>query len=94
MVLLKRGKNDGIAVYAPKETILKEVATKIEYVKPAFFYLVRELFDTPRRAPGTHWIGGWVDPQSRSERCGEKKTLIPAGNRTPVVQPVAHCYTD
>jgi hypothetical protein len=28
--LLKRGKNDGIAVYAPKETILKEMATKIE----------------------------------------------------------------
>jgi hypothetical protein len=26
---LKRGKNDGIAVYIPKETILKEVATKI-----------------------------------------------------------------
>jgi hypothetical protein len=30
-VLLKRGKkNDGIAVYVPKETILKEVAAKIE----------------------------------------------------------------
>jgi hypothetical protein len=27
---LKRGKNDGIAVYVPKETILKEVAPKIE----------------------------------------------------------------
>jgi hypothetical protein len=29
-VLLKRGKNDGIAVYVPKETILKEMAAKIE----------------------------------------------------------------
>jgi hypothetical protein len=27
---LKRGKNDGIAVYVPKETILKEIAAKTE----------------------------------------------------------------
>jgi hypothetical protein len=37
-MLLKRGKNDSIAVYAPKETILKEMAAKIEYVKPAFLF--------------------------------------------------------
>jgi hypothetical protein len=30
MVLLKRGKNDGIVVYVPKETILKDMAAKIE----------------------------------------------------------------
>jgi hypothetical protein len=29
-VLLKRGKNNGIAVYVPKENILKEMAAKIE----------------------------------------------------------------
>jgi hypothetical protein len=29
-VLLKRGKNDGIAVYVSKKTILKEMAAKIE----------------------------------------------------------------
>jgi hypothetical protein len=29
-VLLKRGKNDGIAVSVPKETVLKEMAAKIE----------------------------------------------------------------
>jgi hypothetical protein len=29
-VLLKRGKNDGIAVYVPKETVLKEMAANIE----------------------------------------------------------------
>jgi hypothetical protein len=29
-VLLKRGKNDAITVYVPKETILKEMAAKIE----------------------------------------------------------------
>jgi hypothetical protein len=28
--VLKRGKNDGIAVYVPKGTILKEIAAKIE----------------------------------------------------------------
>jgi hypothetical protein len=31
-------KNDGITVYVPKETILKEMATKIEYFKPAFLF--------------------------------------------------------
>jgi hypothetical protein len=36
-VLLKRG-NDGIAVYVSKYTILKEMATKIEEVKPAFLF--------------------------------------------------------
>jgi hypothetical protein len=30
MVLLKRGKNNGITLYVPKETILKEMAAKIE----------------------------------------------------------------
>jgi hypothetical protein len=29
-VLLKHGKNNGIAVYVPKVTILKEMAVKIE----------------------------------------------------------------
>jgi hypothetical protein len=29
-VLLKRGKNDGIAVHVPEENILKEMAAKIE----------------------------------------------------------------
>jgi hypothetical protein len=38
MVLLKYGKNDGIALYVPKKTTLKEVAAKIEKVKSAFFF--------------------------------------------------------
>jgi hypothetical protein len=29
-VILKHGKNDGIAVYIPKKTVLKEMAAKIE----------------------------------------------------------------
>jgi hypothetical protein len=37
-------KTDGIAVYVPKETILKEITAKVEYVKPAFLFdLVEEL---------------------------------------------------
>jgi hypothetical protein len=36
IALLKRGKSDWIAVYIPKETILKEMAAKIELVKLAF----------------------------------------------------------
>jgi hypothetical protein len=41
MVLLKhekKQKNNGIAVYVPKETILKEMAAKIEKVKPVFLF--------------------------------------------------------
>jgi hypothetical protein len=30
MVLLKRGKNDGIAIYVQKEIVLKGMAAKIE----------------------------------------------------------------
>jgi hypothetical protein len=41
MVLLKRGKNDGITVYVLKETILKKMAAKIEYIKPAFLFWPR-----------------------------------------------------
>jgi intergrase/recombinase len=37
-VLWTRGKNDGFAVYVPKEAIFKEMAAKIEYVKPAFIF--------------------------------------------------------
>jgi hypothetical protein len=43
-VLLKRGKNDGIAVYVPKETVLEEMAAK--YQKHFFFDLVWELSDS------------------------------------------------
>jgi hypothetical protein len=38
-------------------------------------------FTRGERAPGTHWIGGWVDPQSRSGRRGEEKILDPTGTQ-------------
>jgi hypothetical protein len=44
------------------------------------------------RAPGTHWIGGWVDPQSRSGRRGEENILD--ATDPSVVQPVASRYND
>jgi hypothetical protein len=33
-------KKNGIIAYVPKETVLKEMATKIEKVKPALFFLI------------------------------------------------------
>jgi hypothetical protein len=46
-VLLKSEKNDGITVYVPKETILKEMAAKIKLSQQYYFDLVQELSDTP-----------------------------------------------
>jgi hypothetical protein len=43
MVLLKHGENDGIAVYIPEETFLKEMAAKIKLSQHLFFDLVWEL---------------------------------------------------
>jgi hypothetical protein len=39
-------KNDGITVYLPKETILKEMAAKIKLRQHFFFDLVWELSDS------------------------------------------------
>jgi hypothetical protein len=40
-------------------------------------------------APGTHWIGGWVGLRSGLDAVVRGKFPTPAGNQTPVVQPVA-----
>jgi hypothetical protein len=39
-------KKCGIAVYIPKETILKEMVAKFNLNQHLFFYLVRELSDS------------------------------------------------
>jgi hypothetical protein len=52
---------------------------------------------TPReRAPGTHWIGGWVGPRAVLDTVVKRKIPSPCqeSNRTPIVQPVAQRYTD
>jgi hypothetical protein len=48
---------------------------------------------TPREnSPGTHWIGGWVDPRAGLDD-GEK-ILNPTGSRTPTLCRPASRYTD
>jgi hypothetical protein len=45
-------------------------------------------------APGIHWTGGCAGPKAALNDVELRKISCPAGNRTPVVQPVAHRYTD
>jgi hypothetical protein len=53
---------------------------------------------TPReRAPGTHWIGGWVGPGTVLDTVAKRKIPIPrreSNPRSPIVQPVVQRYTD
>jgi hypothetical protein len=46
------------------------------------------------RVPFTHWIGGWVGPNSHSGRCGEEKNSHALPGIEPlIIQPVAQRYT-
>jgi hypothetical protein len=53
---------------------------------------------TPReKAPGTHWIGGWVGPRAVLDAVMKRKIPNPrrkSNPRTPIVLPVAQRYTD
>jgi hypothetical protein len=53
---------------------------------------------TPReKAPGTHWIGGWVGPRAVLDLVVKRKIPSPhceSNPRTPIVQPVAQRYTN
>jgi hypothetical protein len=54
-------------------------------------------FTARKRAPATHWIGGWVGPRAVLD--AELKRKIPSPHRkmnprTPIAQPVAQRYTD
>jgi len=47
---------------------------------------------TPRprcKSLGTHWIGDWVSPRVGLDAVTKGNSPGPAGNRTPIVQPVA-----
>jgi hypothetical protein len=49
-----------------------------------------------KKAPGTHWIGGWVGPRAVLDAV-VRKSPSPSQEsnpRTPIVQPVAQRYTD
>jgi hypothetical protein len=47
--------------------------------------------------PGTHWTGSWVSPRAEpiwTQGLEEKSSApAPAGDRTPIVQPVVRHYT-
>jgi hypothetical protein len=49
------------------------------------------------RAPGTHWIGGWVGLRAVLDAMVKRKIPSPRREpnpRTPIIQPVAQRYTD
>jgi hypothetical protein len=49
------------------------------------------------RAPGTHWIGGWVGPRAVLDAEVKRKIPSPCREsnlRTLIVQPVVQLYTD
>jgi hypothetical protein len=53
-------------------------------------------FNPRERAPGTHWIGGWVGPGAVMVMVVKRKIPSPcreSNPRTPIVQPIAQCYT-
>jgi hypothetical protein len=57
----------------------------------------RGRFTPGERAPGTHWIGGWMGPRAVLYAVVKRKIPSPrreSNGRTPIVQPVAQCYTD
>jgi hypothetical protein len=54
-------------------------------------------FTPTKRAPGTHWIGGWAGPRAVLEAVVKRKIPSPrreSNSRTQIVQPVAQreCY--
>jgi hypothetical protein len=48
-------------------------------------------FNPGKRAHGTHWIRGWVDPRADPDAVEKRKCLPLLG---PAVQPVARRYID
>jgi hypothetical protein len=47
--------------------------------------------------PGTHWVGWWVGPRVVLGKVVKRKIPSPrreSNPRTPIIQPVAQCYTD
>jgi hypothetical protein len=54
-------------------------------------------FAPREKAPGTHWIGGWVGPRAVLDAVVKRKVPNPrrkSNPRTPIVQPVVQRYTD
>jgi len=41
-----------------------------------------------KRGLGIYWIGGWLVPIASMDAVAQRKSLCPAGHRTPAVQPL------
>jgi hypothetical protein len=53
----------------------------------------RPRFNLGERTPDTHCTGGWVGPRAGLAQRIEEKSFAPAGDRTPITQPVVRHYT-
>jgi hypothetical protein len=51
-------------------------------------------FSLGERAPGSHWIEGWVGLRAGLDIVELRKVSYPAWNRTSAVRPVARRNTD
>jgi hypothetical protein len=53
-------------------------------------------FTPGERIPGTHWIGGWVDPRAGLDNLEKRKFLTLPGlePRSLSLKPIASLYTD
>jgi hypothetical protein len=47
-------------------------------------------FTSRERAPGTHWLGGWVGPRAVLDAVVKRKIPSPGRESNPVVHPVAY----
>jgi hypothetical protein len=45
-------------------------------------------FTLGKRTPGTHCVGGWVDPRSDLDTVVNRSIPAPAWNRNPAIQPI------
>jgi hypothetical protein len=50
-------------------------------------------FTPSERAPGTHWIGGWVGPRAGLDTIVKEKFQTLPGPEPLIVQPIAQRYT-
>jgi hypothetical protein len=54
-------------------------------------------FSPGKKAPGTHWKGGWVGPRGCLDAVEKRKSLVPTRNQTyvpPSFSPKRSRYTD
>jgi hypothetical protein len=53
-------------------------------------------YTSRERAPGTHWIGGWVGPRAGLDAVAKRRIPSPRreSNSDPIVQPVASRYIE